>query len=88
MTIYIQRIYDDAQIEDIRILVDCVWPRGISKDTANFDYWLKDIAPTSPLRKWFNHDLQLYAAFTEKYKKELCENEEHNQAVVLQNSFY
>ncbi|WP_341636755.1 DUF488 domain-containing protein [Staphylococcus casei] len=117
MTIYIQRIYDDAHIEGIRILVDRVWPRGISKDKANLDYWLKDIAPTSSLRKWFNHDSQLYAAFTEKYKKELRENEEqrqafdelrsiikqsnqdiillfgakdkeHNQAVVLQNSFY
>lgn len=117
MTIYIQRIYDDTQIEGIRILVDRVWPRGISKDKANLDYWLKDIAPTSHLRKWFNHDPQLYAAFTEKYKKELRENEQqrqafdelksiikqsnqdiillfgskdkdHNQAVVLQNSFY
>ena len=71
MTIYIQRIYEDKQQEGLRILVDRVWPRGIAKDDAHLDHWIKEVAPTSELRKWFNHDTKLYAAFKEKYKKEL-----------------
>ncbi|WP_204179959.1 MULTISPECIES: DUF488 domain-containing protein [unclassified Staphylococcus] len=80
MTIQIQRIYEKPLKEGVRVLVDRVWPRGISKDQANLDYWLKNIAPTSELRKWFNHDPQLYAAFKEKYEKELRENEEQQEA--------
>lgn len=80
MTIQIQRIYEKPLKEGVRVLVDRVWPRGISKDQANLDYWLKNIAPTSELRKWFNHDSQLYAAFKEKYKKELRKNEEQLEA--------
>lgn len=80
MTIQIQRIYEKPLKEGVRVLVDRVWPRGISKDQANLDHWLKNIAPTSELRKWFNHDPQLYAAFKEKYEKELRENEEQQEA--------
>ena len=80
MTIQIQRIYENPLKEGVRVLVDRVWPRGISKDQANLDHWLKNIAPTSELRKWFNHDPQLYAAFKEKYEKELRENEEQQEA--------
>ena len=80
MTIEIQRIYEKPLKEGVRVLVDRVWPRGISKDQANLDHWLKNIAPTSELRKWFNHDPQLYAAFKEKYEKELRENEEQQEA--------
>ncbi|MCS5431635.1 DUF488 family protein [Staphylococcus aureus] len=76
----IQRIYEKPLKEGVRVLVDRVWPRGISKDQANLDHWLKNIAPTSELRKWFNHDPQLYAAFKEKYEKELRENEEQQEA--------
>ncbi|HJG67334.1 DUF488 domain-containing protein [Staphylococcus cohnii] len=80
MTIQIQRIYEKPLKEGVRVLVDRVWPRGISKDQANLDHWLKNIAPTAELRKWFNHDPQLYAAFKEKYEKELRENEEQQEA--------
>ena len=57
MTIQIQRIYENNQSEGTRILVDRVWPRGISKEDANLDFWLKELAPTTELRKWFNHCL-------------------------------
>lgn len=80
MTIQIQRIYENEQNEGTRILVDRVWPRGVSKEDANLDYWLKDIGPTTELRKWFNHDPKLYAAFKEKYAKELRENEAQKEA--------
>ncbi|NWK85112.1 DUF488 domain-containing protein [Staphylococcus sp. GSSP0090] len=80
MTIQIQRIYENEQNEGTRILVDRVWPRGVSKEDANLDYWLKDIGPTTELRKWFNHDPKLYAAFKEKYAKELRENESQKEA--------
>lgn len=86
MTVYIQRIYEDKQQEGFRILVDRVWPRGVAKDDANLDHWIKEVAPTSELRKWFNHDPKLYAAFKEKYEKELRENISQKQAFEeLQN---
>ena len=57
MTVKIERIYTKAQENNaVRVLVDRVWPRGISKADANLDYWLKEIGPTSQLRKWFHHD--------------------------------
>ena len=80
MTIEIQRIYENNQSEGTRILVDRVWPRGISKEDANLDFWLKELAPTTELRKWFNHDPKLYAAFKEKYAKELRYNESQKEA--------
>ena len=80
MTIQIQRIYENNQSEGTRILVDRVWPRGISKEDANLDFWLKELAPTTELRKWFNHDPKLYAAFKEKYAKELRDNESQKEA--------
>lgn len=79
MTIQIQRIYEKPLKDGIHILVDRVWPRGVSKEKANLDHWIKDIAPTAELRKWFNHDPQLYAAFKEKYEKELRENKDQKQ---------
>ncbi len=81
MTVTINRIYDAQDDKGTRILVDRVWPRGISKEDANLDHWLKKVAPTSELRKWFNHDPKLYAAFKEKYEKELRENDEQKEAL-------
>ncbi|HHW6882179.1 TPA: DUF488 domain-containing protein [Staphylococcus aureus] len=81
MTVDIGRIYDNKDNTDaIRILVDRVWPRGISKRTANLDYWLKDIAPSTELRQWFQHDPKLYGALKEKYEKELRDNETQKEA--------
>ncbi len=70
--IAIKRIYDDASENDgYRILVDRIWPRGISKGVAKLDEWNKDIAPSSTLRKWFDHKEERFPAFEQKYKEEL-----------------
>lgn len=81
MAIRLKRIYDDIEDETgVRVLTDRIWPRGISKEKANLDYWLKEVAPTNELRKWFNHDTKLYGAFKEKYEKELRENQDQKEA--------
>jgi len=57
MKIQIKRVYDEPSAADgTRILIDRLWPRGLSKAKAHVDLWLKDIAPTTPLRQWFGHD--------------------------------
>ena len=114
MSIRIKRAYEDASSEEgVRVLVDRLWPRGVSKETLKIDYWMKEIAPSNDLRKWFNHDPDKFEEFTKKYKQELqvepekieqferlqamirtgrkvvtlvygAKDEQHNQAVVLQ----
>lgn len=70
--IKLKRIYKKPEPTDgIRILIDRLWPRGISKKEALLDYWLKEIGPSNELRKWFKHDKNKFEAFKEKYKKEL-----------------
>jgi len=68
----IRRVYDEPAAEDgKRILVDRLWPRGISKETARIDEWLKEIAPSDELRKWFGHDPARWNEFRERYRREL-----------------
>ncbi len=68
----IKRVYEDISQQDgQRVLVDGVWPRGIKKENLEHDEWMKDIAPSADLRKWFNHDADKWEEFKEKYKKEL-----------------
>jgi uncharacterized protein YeaO (DUF488 family) len=68
----IKRVYDEPATEDgIRILVDRLWPRGIAKDMARIDEWLKEIAPSDELRKWFGHDPARWEEFRERYRREL-----------------
>jgi uncharacterized protein YeaO (DUF488 family) len=68
----IKRIYDSASSEDgKRILIDRLWPRGMKKEEATIDEWLKDIAPSDELRKWFSHDPSKYREFKKRYIKEL-----------------
>ncbi|HSN10327.1 MAG TPA: DUF488 domain-containing protein [Hanamia sp.] len=68
----IKRVYEPFEKEDgFRILVDRLWPRGISKEKAKADSWLKEIAPSNELRKWFNHEPEKWKDFVIKYKKEL-----------------
>lgn len=68
----IKRIYQEpASSDGIRILVDRLWPRGITKERAHLDYWFKDTAPSNDLRKWFNHDPKKFNEFAKKYKEEL-----------------
>ena len=71
----IKRVYDDALPTDgYRILVDRLWPRGISKEIAKIDEWTKKVAPSTELRKWFHHDPEKWMEFSEKYKEELKKN--------------
>lgn len=80
MALEIQRIYDrrkeTATQKSFRIFVDRLWARGIKKDEAGVDLWLKDIAPSNKLRKWFGHDSKRWAGFKKKYFKELDNNQE------------
>ncbi len=68
----IKRIYDLFDKDDgFRILVDGLWPRGLTKEKAKIDLWLKEIAPSKSLREWFSHDPDKWAEFKNRYKKEL-----------------
>lgn len=72
MKVNIKRIYEKPGPEDgYRMLVDRLWPRGISKEEAAIDEWNKDIAPTTALRKWFGHQPERFEAFAKRYKTEL-----------------
>ena len=73
--IVLKRVYDPLSDNDgLRILVDRVWPRGLTKEKAKVDVWLKNIAPSTALRKWFAHDISKWPAFVEKYQTELKQN--------------
>ena len=73
--IKIKRAYAPAEETDgYRILVDRLWPRGISKEKAKIDLWLKSVAPSSNLRKWFGHVPERFPEFTKRYKAELAES--------------
>ncbi len=77
MNIQIKRVYEKRDAQDgFRILVDRLWPRGLTKEKAAADLWLKNIAPSTELRKWFNHDPEKWKEFQKKYQKELKENKE------------
>ncbi|APZ44721.1 hypothetical protein BW247_13580 [Acidihalobacter ferrooxydans] len=67
---YVAPADEDGQ----RILVDRLWPRGLSKDAARIDLWLKDVAPSSGLRKWFGHDPDKWPEFSQRYRAELKDN--------------
>ena len=73
--IKIKRIYENPMETDgFRILIDRLWPRGISKEKAKIGLWLKEIAPSDELRKWFSHDPEKWTDFKKKYKLELANN--------------
>lgn len=77
MTINLKRAYETATPGDgYRVLVDRLWPRGISKEKARIDLWLKDIAPSDDLRKWFGHDPERWPEFRVKYRHELAGRKE------------
>lgn len=70
--VHVARIYEDAeQTTGKRVLVDRVWPRGIKKEDAHLDEWLKDVAPSTELRKWYGHDPEKFDEFTRRYRDEL-----------------
>lgn len=77
MKIKIKRVYEKPSGDDgMRILVDRLWPRGLTKQKAAIDLWLKDIAPSTELRKWFAHDPKKWSEFRKKYLQEVKEKEE------------
>lgn len=72
MSVNVKRIYEAvAEQDDYRVLVDRLWPRGIKKEAAGIDVWLKEVAPTTELRKWFHKDMDNWAEFSKKYRAEL-----------------
>ncbi|HZW09322.1 MAG TPA: DUF488 domain-containing protein [Phycisphaerales bacterium] len=71
--IRIKRIYDDPSPEDgLRVLVDRLWPRGMSKERAKVDLWLKEVSPSADLRVWFGHDPEKWGEFRKRYRAELA----------------
>jgi uncharacterized protein YeaO (DUF488 family) len=71
----VKRIYEPVDKADgVRILVDRLWPRGMTKERAHLDQWMKDIAPSTDLRIWFNHDPENWEEFEAKYASELKQN--------------
>lgn len=77
MNIQIKRVYEQpADSDGSRILVDRLWPRGLTKEKANVDLWLKDIAPSTELRKWFGHDPDKWKRFRGRYETELRHNKD------------
>ncbi|PBB93644.1 hypothetical protein CK215_06825 [Mesorhizobium sp. WSM3864] len=77
MDVAVKRVYEAPERSDgQRVLVDRVWPRGVSKKDAALDLWLKKIAPSTELRKWFGHDLERWPEFQKRYRAELDGNEE------------
>ena len=94
MTIKTKRIYEPYNKSDgYRVLVDRLWPRGIKKEDAHIDIWMKEVAPTTELRKWFDHDPEKWTQFLAKYRKELTKSaafeqlesflKEHNTITLL-----
>jgi len=83
-SIHIKRIYEPAEKQDgKRLLVDRLWPRGLKKETARLDEWMKDIAPSTELRKWFHQDTTRWDEFRLKYLHELQQNDAVNTLLNL-----
>ena len=75
--IRLKRVYEEPGPEDgVRILVERLWPRGLTRDRAAVDLWLKELAPSSELRKWYGHDPAKWEQFCERYWAELTQQEE------------
>jgi uncharacterized protein YeaO (DUF488 family) len=72
-----KRVYEQPAKEDgWRVLVDRLWPRGMTKQSAHVDIWMKDVAPSDALRKWFGHEPEKWGEFQKKYRNELAEKKE------------
>lgn len=83
LAIKLERIYQKpADLDGYRILVDRLWPRGISKVNAHLDLWLKKVGPSTELRKWFNHDADKFPEFKQRYLTELKNNDAYQQLLT------
>jgi uncharacterized protein YeaO (DUF488 family) len=68
----VRRAYDEPEPDDgTRVLVDRIWPRGLTKENARFDLWFKQVAPSTELRKWYSHDPERFEEFSRRYREEL-----------------
>lgn len=77
MNLKIKRVYEPSDKSDgTRVLIDRLWPRGLTKAKAGVDVWLKELAPSAELRKWFGHDPDKWTEFKKRYRAELEENDE------------
>ena len=75
MKLRAQRLYEEASAKDgKRVLVDRLWPRGVSKEKLRVDYWAKDVAPSTELRRWYGHEPEKWAEFKRRYFAELDAN--------------
>ena len=89
MNVRIKRVYEEPTASDAkRILIDRLWPRGLTKEKARVDLWLKDIAPSTELRRWFGHDPSKWDAFKERYHDELKKSDEIVSILVEQLKKY
>ena len=85
----LKRIYEEPEEDDgYRILVDRLWPRGVSKERANIDGWIKDIAPSNELRKWYNHELDKWPEFKTRYLNELNEKKDLLKQLKIMAKFH
>jgi uncharacterized protein YeaO (DUF488 family) len=83
VSIQVKRVYEKpAKADGRRVLVDRVWPRGLTKDKAQIDDWLKEIAPSTRLRKWFRHDPARWTEFKKRYAAELKDQREEVEQLV------
>ena len=83
MNIKIKRAYEQpAEADGFRILVDRLWPRGLTKEKASLDLWLKEIAPSTELRKWFGHDPEKWSGFRGRYETELKHNDDPVKTII------
>lgn len=73
--ICIKRVYEKAAKDEYRILIDRLWPRGLKKEQAVIDMWIKEIAPSPGLRKWFGHEPERFVEFRKRYLAELVQND-------------
>ena len=86
MGIKIKRVYDKpAKSDGYRVLIDRIWPRGLTKSDARIDEWLKEIASSTGLRKWFNHDPAKWEQFKKKYAAELKEHREELEKLARES---
>ena len=77
-----KRAYSPAEASDgYRVLVDRLWPRGISRERAHLDEWARDLAPSDELRRWFGHDSKRFEEFRTRYREELTAHHEHLDAL-------
>ena len=83
--VQVRRVYDPPRDDDgQRVLVDRIWPRGLSKERAHLDDWCKNVAPSTDLRKWYGHDPERYDEFARRYRAELGDPEHADAYADLQ----